>query len=224
VLVLTSSLWQTNAVAIRSGEEAMLIDSPVFPDELELLPEMLRASGFAPLGLLATHGDWDHLLGRLAFPEAPLGVAESTAMRIRSEPGVAQKDLRDADRRHYVRRERPLSLGSYQSLPVPGKLELGEGEFELYPAEGHTGDGMALFARWCGLLICGDYLSDVEKPTWQDKDLYRSTLVRLRGLVEQAEAVVPGHGSVQTRDEALEVLEQDLAYLDDGTDPPGRFG
>src|SRR3954469_24344682 len=95
-LVLTSSLWQTNAVALRSGGEALLIDSPIFPDELELLPEMLRQSGFAPAGLLATHGDWDHLLGRLAFPEASLGVAESTAVRIRSEPGVAQKDLRDA--------------------------------------------------------------------------------------------------------------------------------
>jgi hypothetical protein len=35
---VTSSLWQTNAVALRAGEEAMLIDSPYFPDELEVLP------------------------------------------------------------------------------------------------------------------------------------------------------------------------------------------
>ena len=220
---MTSSLWQTNAVAVRSGDEAMLIDSPVFPDELELLPEMLRQAGFAPVGLLATHGDWDHLLGRLAFPEASLGVAESTAMRIRSEPGVAQKDLRDADRRHYVKRDKPLSLGSYQSLPVPGKLELGSGEIELYPAEGHTEDGMALFARWCGLLVVGDYLSDVEAPTWTDKELYRATLVRLRGLVEQAETIVPGHGSVQTPAEALRVLDEDIAFIDGGVAPSGRF-
>ena len=59
VLVITSSLWQTNAVAIRSGAEAMLIDSPYFADELELLPEMLRQSGFEPAGLLASHADWD---------------------------------------------------------------------------------------------------------------------------------------------------------------------
>jgi glyoxylase-like metal-dependent hydrolase (beta-lactamase superfamily II) len=222
-LVLTSSLWQTNAVALRSGDEAMLIDSPIFPDELELLPEMLRQSGFAPAGLLATHGDWDHLLGRLAFPEASLGVAESTAVRIRSEPGVAQKELRDADRRHYVRRDRPLSLGSYQSLPVPGKLELGSEEIDLYPAEGHTGDGMILFAPWCGLLICGDYLSDVEVPTFVDKGLYTSTLGRLRSLVGRAESVVPGHGSPMPSDEALRILEEDLAYLADGTVPKGRF-
>jgi glyoxylase-like metal-dependent hydrolase (beta-lactamase superfamily II) len=222
--VITSSLWQTNAVAIRSAEEAMLVDSPYFPDELEMLPEMLRQSGFAPIGLLATHADWDHLLGRFAFPEASLGVADSTAARIRAEPGVAQKKLRDADNEYYVRRERPLSLGSYQALPVPGKLELGDQELELYPAEGHTDDGMILFARWCGVLICGDYLSDVELPTWTDKALYRKTLDRLRSLVVEAEVVVPGHGAPMTRDAAARVLDEDVEYLDRGTVPTGRFG
>ena len=223
VLVITSSLWQTNAVAIRAGGEAMLIDSPYFADELELLPEMLRQSGFEPAGLLATHADWDHLLGRLAFPDAALGVAEATAVRLRSEPGVAQRELREADRRHYVQRERPLSLGSYQSLPVPGKLELGGEELELHPAEGHTDDGMTIFAPWCAVLVCGDYLSDVEKPTWTDKQLYRATLERLRGLVERAETIVPGHGSPMTRDDALRVLAEDVAYLGDGSEPDGRF-
>jgi glyoxylase-like metal-dependent hydrolase (beta-lactamase superfamily II) len=222
-LVITSSLWQTNAVALRAGEEAMLIDSPNFPDEHDMVPEMLRQTGFEPVGLLATHGDWDHLLGRLAFPEASLGVAESTATRIREQPGVAQKELRDADNRYYVRRPRPLSLGSYQPLPVPGKLELGGEEIELHPGEGHTGDGMILFARWCGVLVAGDYLSDVELPTWSDKPLYRKTLDRLRGLVADAEVVVPGHGAPMPRERALEILDEDVAYLDAGTAPKGRF-
>jgi glyoxylase-like metal-dependent hydrolase (beta-lactamase superfamily II) len=201
----------------------MLIDSPYFPDELEMLPEMLRQSGFEPVGLVATHGDWDHLLGRLAFPEAALGVAESTATRIREQPGVAQKELRDADNRYYVRRARPLSLGSYQPLPVPGKVELGDQDLELYPAEGHTEDGMIVFARWSGVLVCGDYLSDVELPTWSDKPLYRKTLDRLRGLVAEAEVVVPGHGSPMAREAALRVLDEDIAYLERGATPKGRF-
>jgi glyoxylase-like metal-dependent hydrolase (beta-lactamase superfamily II) len=220
---MTSSLWQTNAVALRAGDEAMLVDSPYFPDELDMLPEVLRQSGFEPAGLLATHGDWDHLLGRLAFPDASLGVADSTATRIREQPGVAQKELRDADNKYYVRRARPLSLGSYQPLPVPGKLELGGEELELYPGEGHTGDGMILFARWCGVLIAGDYLSDVEVPTWSDKPLYRATLDRLRGLVADATVVVPGHGAPLPRDAALRVLDEDIAFLDEEAVPKGRF-
>ena len=73
-IVVTSRLWQTTATAIRHGDEAVLVDSPYFPDELELLPTLLAQAGFNPNGLLATHADYDHLLGRLAFPGLALGV------------------------------------------------------------------------------------------------------------------------------------------------------
>ena len=43
---------------------------------------------------------------------------------------------------------------------------------------------------------------------------YRATLARLAPLVEQAERIVPGHGSAPDRAEALRILEEDLAYLD----------
>ena len=199
----------------------------MFPDELELLPQIAEQSGFRIDALLATHADWDHLLGRLAFPELALGVGEPTALRLRAEPGVAQKELRDADDEFYVSRPRPLALGSYQVLPVPGVIELGPEELELHPADGHTDDGMAVFARWCGLLVCGDYLSDVEIPRVKSLASYRATLARLGTLVEEADHVVPGHGSVLTRAQALEILDQDVDYLDalergDEALPPGR--
>jgi glyoxylase-like metal-dependent hydrolase (beta-lactamase superfamily II) len=216
-VVVTSRLWRTNALALRSGGEAMLIDSPYFPDELELLPELLRQAGFEVDALLATHADYDHLLGRLAFPELSLGVAESTMLRIRAAPGEAQRELRDADAELYVERRGPLSLGQVQSLPVPGKLELGDAELELHPAEGHTGDGMAVFDRAGGVLCPGDYLSDVELPMLSpggSLDLYRGTLARLAALLERATTVVPGHGSPLAPDRARAVLEADLAYLD----------
>jgi glyoxylase-like metal-dependent hydrolase (beta-lactamase superfamily II) len=216
-VVVTSRLWQTNAVALRAGGESMLIDSPYFPDELELLPQVLGQAGFEIDALLSTHADFDHLLGRVAFPGLSLGVAESTMLRIRAEPGAAQRELRDSDGELYVQRGPPLSLGQVQSLPVPGKLELGDEELELHPAEGHTGDGMAVLAPWCGVLACGDYLSDVEIPMLSaggSLDLYRGTLARLAGLAERAETVVPGHGSPHDREAALRLIDEDLAYLD----------
>jgi len=217
VVVVTSRLWQTTAVAVRSGEEAFLVDSPYFPDELELLPELLRQAGFEPVGLLATHADFDHLLGRLAFPELALGVAESTADRLRAEPGAAQRELRAQDAALYASRPSPLSLGAFQELPAPGRLDLGEEEVELHPAEGHTADGMALIARGAGVLIVGDYLSGVEIPVISPGgsiDAYRATLARLAPLAEAAEVVVPGHGRPLDRDGALRVLDEDVDYLD----------
>jgi glyoxylase-like metal-dependent hydrolase (beta-lactamase superfamily II) len=216
-IVVTSSLWQTNAVALRAGEEAVLVDSPYFPDELEMLPQLLAQAGFQPDGLLTTHADYDHLLGRLAFPGMTLGCGETTAMRLRAEPGAAQRALRDADAEHYVERTAPLSLGQVQALPVPGHVELGGVEIEAHPAEGHTADGTAYLARFAGVLVCGDYLSDVEIPMLSpggSLEDYRATLARLAPLVEASETIVPGHGSPHDRDTALRILDEDVDYLD----------
>jgi glyoxylase-like metal-dependent hydrolase (beta-lactamase superfamily II) len=216
-IVVTSRLWQTTCTAVRSGGECMLIDSPYFPDELELLPVLLSQAGFEPVGLLATHADWDHLLGRLAFPGLALGVGSSTAERLRAEPGAAQRELRDADAENYVARPAPLSLGSYQALPLPGSVAVGEAEIELHPTGGHTADGVAFLARSAEVLICGDFLSDVEIPMISDGGSvgdYRATLARLAPLVEAVDAVVPGHGSPHSRDVALRLLDEDVDYLD----------
>ena len=214
-LVVTSAFWQTNAIALRSGEEAMLIDSPYLPGELDALPGVLAGAGFEPDGLLATHADFDHLLGRVAYPDKTLGLSESSVERIHASPGEAQRALRQYDDEFYVVRPGPLGLGHVQGLPVPGSVEIGDRELELHPADGHTVDGMAIFDRAQGLLIVGDYLSDVEIP-WIHATLadYRATLARLAPLVEAATTVVPGHGSPNDRDTTLRILEEDADYLD----------
>lgn len=192
-----------------------MIDSPVLPEELEALPSVMAQAGWELTGLIATHGDWDHLLGRLVWPDAPLGCAESTAQRLAAEPGAAQRKLRAFDSEHYVERARPLALGRLQPLPVPGRLEVGEQELELHPAGGHTADGMAIVVPWAGVLVCGDYLSPVEAPMVEaGAEAYRATLERLRPLVESVEWVVPGHGAPLGRARALEILEAHLAHPD----------
>jgi glyoxylase-like metal-dependent hydrolase (beta-lactamase superfamily II) len=225
VLVATSRVWQTSCTAIRSGEEGFVVDSPLFPDELEVLPAVLEQAGFAVSGLLATHGDWDHVLGRLAFPGAALGVAETTAAYLTGEPGAPQRELRAWDEENYIERPRPLSLGQVQALPVPGHVGVGEHELELHPTDGHTADGMALWAPWARVLVCGDYLSPVEIPTLSktgSRDAYLATLERLRALVAQAEWVIPGHGAAIDGARAQAILEEDVRYLTDWELPPAR--
>jgi glyoxylase-like metal-dependent hydrolase (beta-lactamase superfamily II) len=216
LIVFISRFWQTTCTAVRAGDEGLLIDSLVYPDELEALGGVLEQAGFQVSGLLATHADWDHLLGRIAFPEASLGCGESTARRLAAEPGQAQRELRDFDEDHYVDDRGPLMLAGVQGLPVPGRLSLGDAELELHPADGHTADGTAFLIPWVGVLVCGDYLSPVEIP-WLSPggsvDAYLATLERLRPLVERAQTVVPGHGRPLPSAEALALLEEDTSYL-----------
>lgn len=238
VIVATSRLFQTNCVLVRAAfeteaqeppaAEAFLIDSPVLPDELELLAPLVTQAAYPePSGLLATHGDWDHLLARLAYPELALGCAPSTAARLASEPGAAQRRLREFDEELYLERPRPLALGAVQELPVPGRLELGARELELLAADGHTADGMALWIGWAQVLVAGDYLSPVEIPSFADgggsAEGYLRTLARLEPLLAGAAYVVPGHGPPVDGARAAEILAEDRAYLQAllaGTDAP----
>ena len=227
VFVVTSRFWQTTCTLVRSGEEAFCVDSPVLPDELEILPAVAEQASFFIVGLLATHADWDHLLGRYAFPEAPLGVAESTALRLRNEPGDAQRKLRDFDEDNYMERPGPLGLPGPQMLPVPGRCDLGEQALELHPAEGHTADGMAIWVPWASVLIAGDYVSRLEIPmisSGGSLSAYLATLNRLEPVVEQAAHVVPGHGGPIDGTRAAAILREDRAYLealrDRGADAP----
>ena len=222
VIVVVSGVWQTTCTAVRSGDEGFVIDSPVLPEELEALPTLLEQAGFPVSGLLATHGDWDHLLGKLAFPEGSLGVGEATAARLNSDLGTAQRRLREFDAEWYVDGRKPLGLSEFQALPVPGRISIGSetvNELELYPADGHTHDGVAYWVPWAEVLICGDYLSPVEIPMISDHnggtlEAYRETLFRLSPLVNKAATVIPGHGAPLTSERALEILAEDLAYLD----------
>jgi glyoxylase-like metal-dependent hydrolase (beta-lactamase superfamily II) len=221
---LAISQWPPQAGGPAAGdgglgevEETFVIDSPVLPEELELIGSLVEQAGFpSPQGLLATHADWDHVLAPLAFPEATLGCAESTAARLRAEPGAAQRALRRFDEELMIER-RPLSLGAVQPLDVPGRCAIGAAELELHAASGHTSDGMAVWVGWAGVLVAGDYLSAIELPGLGEGagmlDAYLETLERLQPLVAGAAHVVPGHGPLLDGERALAVLEQDRSYL-----------
>src|SRR5919112_367497 len=59
VIAVTSRAYAAGCVLVRNRSEAFCIDSPVFPDELEILPAIAEQAGFSVVGVLATHADWD---------------------------------------------------------------------------------------------------------------------------------------------------------------------
>lgn len=227
VVVVTSSVWQTSATLVRGpGEqpESVCIDSPILPVELDALRGLAENGAFDVRGLLATHSDWDHVLGRLAFPDAAVGLDERSAARLTARIGEPQRRLRDFDGEWYIERPTPLALGELQPLPVPGRLDLGEQQVDVHDGAGHTGDGMILWIPWAQTLIVGDYLSPVELPSWDEtgsRETYRNALERLALLVPQARWVVTGHGGPIGMADALRILDEDRDYLDSGA-PPSR--
>ncbi|MGO9972880.1 MAG: MBL fold metallo-hydrolase [Solirubrobacteraceae bacterium] len=217
LIVVVSGLMQTTCTIVRSGDEGFLIDSPILPEELNALPTLLEQTEFPLSGLLFTHADWDHMLARLAFPQASLGGGETSIQRLADEPGAVQRELRAFDEVYYVPRP-PLGLADIQALPVPGRLSLGEDvEIELHATPGHTADGTAYFLPWLQALVCGDYLSPVEIPTigrGGSAEAYAATLRLLSSLVDASQTIIPGHGTPLTHLEAYALLREDVAYVE----------
>ena len=184
-------------MALRAGGEAVLIDSPYLPDELDALPGLLAGAGFEPDGLLDPRRLRPSArTARLPRPDARHGRAVGGAPAARA--GAAQRELRDYDAEFYVERPAPLALGAVQGLPCPAGSTSGVAraiELELHPAEGHAGRHGAVRA-FAGR--ARDRRLPVRRRDPLDLRGARSRTTARRwplgALVGAAEMVVPGHG------------------------------
>ena len=161
--------------------------------------------------MLITHGDWDHVCGIGAFPDAMVAMGEETAAKVEDGSRV-QSIQRAADAYGFVSSGPPRVDQTFERGRA---VELGEFVVETFPLVGHTPDGTGFRVRELGLLVVGDHLSPVEFPFATSPSAYRLTLAGLIELLREdpPETVIPGHGPPLTAEEALGVAEADLGYL-----------
>ena len=181
-------------------------------------PGRARAGWLPAPGLLATHGDWDHLLGRLAFPDASLGCAESTAARIaRSwEPPSASfatstrsTTSRIAGRSRWPACRRCRCPESSRSAPSRSSSCTRR---RPHRRRNRDPDSLGADSRVRRLPLAGGDPDDLRGRLAAE---YPATLERLQPLVERSDMVVPGHGAPMPRERALTICREDLEYLDE---------
>jgi glyoxylase-like metal-dependent hydrolase (beta-lactamase superfamily II) len=209
--VSQTPLWQTNALLARSGSDALLCDPCYTPDEIERLVARAREGG-GPIHLLLTHADFDHTCGIGFLPEATVVAGAATAARIAS--GTAEDELAAAATEWGVTWPGGLRV---DRVVEPGSFDCGAFRVEAIQATGHTADGLAYVLVDQGVLLPGDYLSEMTYPfVIGGLEPMIDTTRRLLGALEQHDLrwVVSGHGRVLTPGEAAAVGEADLAYLE----------
>jgi glyoxylase-like metal-dependent hydrolase (beta-lactamase superfamily II) len=208
VRIITSGLWQTNAILIESWGQCVLVDSPVLPEELYRLAGLPR-----PDALAVTHAHFDHVLARSVFPDLPVyaGPATMTALR----EGDWRDELLASDAELYVARPQLPSFDDVADVPCD--------VFAVIQADGHAADGSAFWID--DVLLVGDYLIEIEIPLVSQAgspDAYLDTLDRLRPYVARSQTIVPGHGPALDRARALELLDLDRRYVSDMAAGPLR--
>ncbi len=221
VLVHESEFLQSNAVVLLGPAGVLVIDPGVREPEVVALADALLELGHPVVAGFSTHPHWDHVLWHERLGAAPrygtAGAAEAMAALL-SDAGWTDRLARVVP--PDVLRELPLDgFGRITGLS-PGATEVPwDGpRVRVIEHRGHAQGHAALLVEEPRVLIAGDMLSDTLIPILDAgaADSIADSLAalgRLEAAADDADVVVPGHGSVGDRDEVRARIDRDRAYL-----------
>lgn len=170
---------------------ALAIDSGNEPDEGRAMAEFIRARGMPPDRLALTHGHGDHVLGGAAL-------AGGEVFAHAAAPAVIRRHLPGWAERAGLSPEEMTAR-----LPMPTvtftdelQIDLGGRAVRLFPAPGHSEDGVCALLEEERVLFAGDSVVTGIVPAIGDGDsrTLEASLRKLAGM--EIEVLVAGHGPV----------------------------
>ncbi|PUB10460.1 MBL fold metallo-hydrolase [Paenisporosarcina sp. OV554] len=206
--VFQSALWKTTSSVIETNDLILVVDPTWLPHEVqEIQQHVEHIRNGKDLYLLFTHGDFDHIIGYHAFPDAK--VIGSKGMQEHPRKQYKLDLIQSFDNEYYV--ERPYAI-EFPTIDIViekdgQQLVLGDTTITFYLSPGHTHDGLFTFIEPLGIWITGDYLSDFELPYLFDSaKAYLETLQKSFMILNKyhVEVLVPGHGQATESKEEME--------------------
>ena len=196
VISVCGQAFGANTYALISGSEALIVDPAV---SVSAILEAIRAEDAYPIGILLTHGHFDHILSLDTLRQA-IGIEayihKCDAVMLTDGKKNAFYEFFGTER-VYAPAERLLSDGD--------KIPLGNEEITVIHTAGHTGGSVCYYSD--GLLISGDTLfaEGIGRcDLWSgDAEQMRLSLKRLSALPKNT-VIYPGHGPSSTLGNALD--------------------
>lgn len=219
ITIFQSALYQTNSVVIGFDRVVVIVDPCWLPGELGIIREFVDTHYPHCIKVVVfTHADYDHIIGYHTFSDAIFIASEPCKDRI--ELGEPLKEITDFYHTFYI--EKPQHFGQIlidhvikndnQTVSILGVTMI------FKTLSGHTNDGIGVFFPSNGVLIIGDYLSDIECP-WIEGSInhYKQSLDK---LLQEATSgcisiCVPGHGQIMMgQKEMFERIKKDNTYFE----------
>jgi glyoxylase-like metal-dependent hydrolase (beta-lactamase superfamily II) len=221
VLVHESAFIQSNSVVVQGRDGVLLIDPGITGGEMADLANDLRRLGQPVVAGFSTHPDWDHVLWHPDFGDAPRYGTARCAASIRgvlADPDWKDRVAEGLPPEHAD--EIPMDLlGLITGLPADAAHIPWDGpSIRIIEHQAHAPGHAALLIEERRVLVAGDMLSDILMPflDLEAADPLGDYLAALRlfdGVAADADAVIPGHGSVGGAGQLRARIEQDRAYV-----------
>jgi glyoxylase-like metal-dependent hydrolase (beta-lactamase superfamily II) len=222
VLIHQSEFCQSNAVVVQGQAGVLLIDAGIYGSEMACLANDLSELGQTVVAGFSTHPHWDHLLWRTKLGTAPRYSTARCAATIRdrlSAPswkdsivGMIPPDIAEQ-----------ISWGLFgliTGLPTETAQVPWDGpQVRIIEHQAHAPGHAALLIEEHRVLVAGDMLSDALIPMLNlmgaadPIEDYLAALQLLEGVADDADVVIPGHGSIGGVDQVRARIEQDRAYV-----------
>ena len=196
--VFQSALWKTTSSVVETDDLILVVDPAWLPLEIQEIQEFVASiRNDKELYLLFTHGDFDHIIGYHAFPDAK--VIGSKGMQEHPRKQYKLDLIQQFDNEYYIERPYPIEFPTLDLVIEKDgqQLILGNTILTFYLSPGHTHDGLFTVIEPSGVWITGDYLSDFELPYLFDSaKAYLETLHKAQLVLDahKINVLVPGHG------------------------------
>jgi glyoxylase-like metal-dependent hydrolase (beta-lactamase superfamily II) len=215
-----SQLFRTTSTIIHTDDYALIVDPNWLPAEVDDLAALTTELGAGKEKyLLFTHSDYDHIIGYGKFPGFTTIASQAFVENPDQAAQLAQTIAWDDE--YYIKRDYELVYPVINlAIAKDGEeMRIGEDLYFFYQAPGHNSDGLITFNKSRGILIVGDYLSNVEFPyVYHSFAEYRNTLNTLKAIIYTGlvKVLITGHGDYTTDGKEMERrLEASFAYLDE---------
>lgn len=219
IRVFQSSLYLTTSAVIETDEAIIMTDPNWLPHEVEQIKSYInKIKNGKQLYIIFTHSDFDHIIGSGAFPDAK--VIASIELDENKHKNDVMKKVNNFDQNYYIQRNyKPEYPKVDFVISEDGqKMNLGTCTLTFYKATGHTNDGLFTVIEPYGILLTGDYLSDVEFPfIYSSYPDYLETMEKAENIFTKHNISVhiPGHGhTTENKEEMQDRLEFSQEYLE----------
>jgi len=202
-------VW-TNSMVVRADDGLVLIDPGITGAELAGLADDLEELEAPIVAGFSTHPHWDHLLWHERFGDPPR-YATTAGCEFATETVELQREGAKEEGGPDI----PFEL---IALTTPLPADGGPIPGELIEHNAHAPGHAAIYLEDRGVLLAADMFSDVLIPLFDPRqenqlDAYEEAFELLQETANQAEVMVPGHGSVAKGSEVADRVAADRAYV-----------
>ncbi|MEJ5223507.1 MAG: MBL fold metallo-hydrolase [Anaerolineales bacterium] len=200
---------QVTAGIVAGPQWAVLIDTLALPEETLAIREFVEHELGVPIRyIINTHYHADHTWGNCFFPGATV-ISHTLCRQLLKDKGIPS--LEATRKQNAAFRQVKIVLPHLTFSEGEMNLRVGKKNLNLFPATGHSPDGIAVLVEEDRILFSGDAFMPLPYIVDGNIDEIAASIKRIGRM--GLENIIQGHGDIILRGEIESAVKENLAYL-----------